>query len=38
MLYEPAAEAARPLSVAKRSSGTEIVVDRLGRLGVAVLE
>lgn len=38
MMYEPAAEASRPLKVAKRSSGTEIVVDRLGRLGVVVLQ
>jgi hypothetical protein len=37
-LHEPGAVAARPLKVAKRTSGTEITVDRLGRLAVIVLE
>jgi hypothetical protein len=37
-LDEPGAAAAQPLKVAKRASGTEIVIDRLSRVAVAVLE
>jgi hypothetical protein len=36
-LHEPGA-APRPLKVATRTSGTEVTVDRLGRLAVIVLE
>lgn len=37
-LYEPASAAPQPLKVAGRASGTEIVINRLGRVAVVILE